>query len=339
MTPQQVITELKDIDRILASGQNNTLRPMKAIRLARVEVAQLITDLQSTTPITVPDTSEAGNFTTSSSTSSVDFSEPTSLNVSHLLSDMASDISSPSTQVTETPLETIQPIKNVPEISLAYKQIISAGHCIENDNGVVGTLNLDHVALFSNSGYGLYGSPFIFAKLAHVYISSLLYYCVRGTFEVWQSWDSTFKSPLQAFRIYGTREGFSLRDLFEVKDMKLGGGTSNEWQNPERFGGEDADHPFVFSDGKIKATGQVTFYNKTQFVTFRRMDFAGTTKLFFSTPPVDPNVPFEQHIRFEQCKNIPQLHFHDASGNTFVPTTSQLETRKIFSDTPLTFRS
>lgn len=146
-------------------------------------------------------------------------------------------------------------------------------------------------------------------------------YCIRGNPKVLQSQYNTFYAD-HSWRIYACQGGFSINDTYDVGQLRVGGGTSSEWaaDMPE-FGGPDANNPFIFGNGFIKARQQVTIYNKTRNVTFSQCDFAGTGKIF---------IDFGAHdIVFTGCKNLPAFRYHDAAGNQYFPTAAQLADRRI----------
>lgn len=187
------------------------------------------------------------------------------------------------------------------------KIAVVSGDCVLGNNGNRITIALANSELKTDSGYCIYAAPSTKTVLNNVKATSTAYYVLRGIHEQYESQDSTLIAG-HSWRVYGCNGGFSKRDTYDVGQLRCGGGAADEWNSEQPFAN------FVFEDDRIQARQQVTIYDATHDVVFRRCDFAGTGKIFIDLGA--------KNIRFEQCVNLPVI---DVKGQT----QSQLAARGI----------
>lgn len=205
------------------------------------------------------------------------------------------------------------PLVDQPQMSVINRTIDCEGNCITRNNGGHCTINLDHAVLHSRSGYCVYADT---SDLTRIHASNLTadgYYVLRGTHTVIEATASNFKAANHSFRPYAWRGGFVRDCNFDVEYIRIGGGAANEWENPIDTGGTP-DDPIEWTGGRISATAQVTFYNKTHDFIFTDVDFGGTRKLFIDLGA--------KGLKFIRPRNLPTV---DTKGQS----TAQLAARGI----------
>jgi len=186
----------------------------------------------------------------------------------------------------------------------------------ENATSVT-TLTMTNVTI-NSTNYGVYLGDCDAANFSDVDITcdpnGPDSYSVRGYIRNFVSSDSTYRSGIKAFRIYGLTSGSSTRDIYRGDRLMLGGGPANEWGTPLSFAN------FTFSDGEIRVNS-VEMYNATHHVTFNHMDFATTGHISIQYSA--------HHITFNQCANVPEIKFYNSSGVRYYPSASELASRNI----------
>lgn len=187
--------------------------------------------------------------------------------------------------------------------TIANTSITGATGIVGDNATHVTTLDVSNVIIHSTN-YGIYLGQCDNLNLSHADITCDPNggdsYSIRGNITHLVSADSTYRSGIKAFRIYGCEGGSSTRDTISGDRLMLGGGYADEWGPAGPF------HNFTFTDDHI-AVNSVEMYNDTNNVTFDNVDFAGTDHISIQAGAHD--------ITFRNCRNLPEIRLYDASGN------------------------
>lgn len=190
---------------------------------------------------------------------------------------------------------------------------------IVGNNGVaVSSLDLNNVAIRSTN-YGIYLGSAQNVTLRNVDITTDPNggdsYAVRGSIRNFVSSDSTFRSGIKAFRIYGLEGGSSTRDTFIGGRLMLGGSAANVWDPHQPF------RNFTFTDSRIDVDS-VEIYRETSNVTFSGVDWSGTGHISIFSGAHDIVIQNSDSA-------VPLIKFYDSSGNRYYPSAAELASRNI----------
>lgn len=233
--------------------------------------------------------------------------------------------------VTEPPVVPIPPSALAPsgpivlpmgDKTLANLHITSSNKGIVGNNDVkVGTLTCNNVKI-NSTNYGVYlgDADGLIANKLDITCSPTGgdSYSVRGFIRSIVSTDSTYRSGIKAWRVYGLLTGTSTRDTFTGDRVMLGGGAADEWVSPQVF------ENCRFTDGRFDVNS-IEIYAATHHVAFDGCDFAGTGHISIITISEAVRA---HHITFTNCKNMPEVKYFNANGR-YTTSASELAARGI----------
>lgn len=182
----------------------------------------------------------------------------------------------------------------------------------------VSSLTLNNVRI-NSTNYGIYLGSADTVRLSNVEIETAANggdsYSVRGSIRNFVSNDSTYRSGIKAFRIYGLESGSSTRDTFTGGRLLLGGSPATSTGAHQPF------RNFTFTDSRIDVDS-VEIYHETSNVTFDGVDWSGTGHITIFSGAHDIVIKNSDSA-------MPLIKFYDSSGNRYYPSAAELASRNI----------